>query len=223
MTEQDETAVAVAGAVEGHEEAPSAVGADGLTWRQRRFAKEYAKDFDGSAACRRAGYQGIPGTLGTKAYELLRHPGVKRAVSRACVAIEATVQVKAEQVVGELVRLAMADIREIFDEEGRLVHPREWTDQMASAVSSVEFITREVGQGEVEHVAKVKLWDKPKALELLANHLRLLRSTVEHVNVQERVFESDEQLQMRILALAMDVDAGTRAKVRALLEARETN
>lgn len=49
-----------------------------LTVKQRRFAEEYLVDFNGSAACLRAGYQTkYPNRT---ASELLRNPGVRAAI-----------------------------------------------------------------------------------------------------------------------------------------------
>ncbi|WP_234841144.1 hypothetical protein [Sinorhizobium meliloti] len=41
----------------------------------------------------------------------------------------------------------------------------------AAAVASVEVVTRNIGDGEVEHVHKSKVWDINSALETLAKHL----------------------------------------------------
>jgi hypothetical protein len=41
----------------------------------------------------------------------------------------------------------------------------------AAAVASVEVVTRNIGDGEVEHVHKFKVWDINSALETLAKHL----------------------------------------------------
>jgi hypothetical protein len=40
-------------------------------------------------------------------------------------------------------------------------------DDLAPAISSVEVATRQTGEGDVEHVSKVRLWDKNAALKLL--------------------------------------------------------
>ena len=51
-------------------------------------------------------------------------------------------------------------------------------DDEAAAISSVEVLrerTRKSGEEQIEEqIAKVRLWDKPRVLEMIARHLRLL-------------------------------------------------
>ena len=42
-------------------------------------------------------------------------------------------------------------------------------------ISSIEVATKHAGAGQVEYVAKVKLWDKMRALELLVKYLQLIK------------------------------------------------
>ena len=76
----------------------------------------------------------------------------------------------------EAARLAYSDITELLDGEGRLKPIAEWPEDLRAAVSSFEVTKRNgvVGDDEQEEVLKVHLWDKLKALELLAKHLGLL-------------------------------------------------
>ena len=82
----------------------------------------------------------------------------------------------------EAARLSYSDVRELFDDTGRLKPMKDWPDGIAAAVSSVEVLQRNVtaGDGEQEHVHKIKLWDKPKNLEMLFKHLGLLKDEVQH-------------------------------------------
>jgi hypothetical protein len=43
------------------------------------------------------------------------------------------------------------------------------------SIASIEIATRHVGDGVVEYVRRIKLWDKGKALEQLSKHLGLYR------------------------------------------------
>jgi phage terminase small subunit len=52
-----------------------------------------------------------------------------------------------------------------------LTCPEEWDDDLAVAISSVEVVTRNFGNGEVERVHKIKAWNKNSALEKTATHL----------------------------------------------------
>jgi len=82
----------------------------------------------------------------------------------------------------EAARLAYSDVRDLYDEAGKLKPMKDWPDDLAAAVGGVEFVRRNIegGDGHSDDVIKVKVWDKPKALEMLFKHLGLLIEKVEH-------------------------------------------
>ncbi len=67
----------------------------------------------------------------------------------------------------EMARLAFSDIREIFDADGRLLPANRWPDSIARAVSSTKTKTGNIdkGDGKMDEVVEIKLWDKGRALE----------------------------------------------------------
>lgn len=73
----------------------------------------------------------------------------------------------------EAARLAYSDIRDLCDGEGRLLPMRQWPDHIAAAVSSIKIRMTKGADGE-EQVAEIKLWDKPRNVDLLFRHLRLV-------------------------------------------------
>ena len=82
----------------------------------------------------------------------------------------------------EVRRIALFDIATLFDHEGHLLPVSEWPPEAHSAVASVKVVQRHsrAGDGLMETAYEVKLWDKIRALELLATHLGLLKKKVEH-------------------------------------------
>jgi hypothetical protein len=82
----------------------------------------------------------------------------------------------------EAARLAYSDVRELYTAEGKLKPMKDWPDDLAAAIGGVEFVRRNIegGDGHSDDVIKVKVWDKPKALQLLFQHLGLLKDMVEH-------------------------------------------
>jgi phage terminase small subunit len=76
----------------------------------------------------------------------------------------------------EAARLAYSDVRALYDEQGKLKPVKDWPDDLAAAIGGVEFVRRNVegGDGHQDDVIKVKVWDKPKALEMLFKHMGLL-------------------------------------------------
>lgn len=149
-----------------------AKSATGLNARQTLFVSEYLVDLNASEAAIRAGYSRR--TAGQHGRRLLQNATVLAAIQRAQAARVARVQVRADDVLRELARLAFGDLRNVFDESGNLKRMNELDDTTAAVLSSVEVVTRSAGDGEVEYVHKVRCWDKPRALEMLAKHLGLL-------------------------------------------------
>lgn len=87
----------------------------------------------------------------------------------------------------EMARLAYSDIREVIDAKGGILPIHQWPKELAAAVSSVEVLKRNVasGDGHTDDVLKVRLWDKPKNLEMIGKHLGLFIEKVEHSGAVE--------------------------------------
>ena len=73
-------------------------------------------------------------------------------------------------------------------------------DVTAATVSSIEVVTRKVPGGEeaeVEHVAKIKTWDKQTALVNIGRHLGMFTDKIEHsgaIDLAERLRKAQERL-----------------------------
>ena len=83
----------------------------------------------------------------------------------------------------EAAALAYSDLSAFYDENGDIRPMKDWTPGMRAAVQSMETLDRDITPGERGPAAKVhrlKLWDKPKNLEMLFKHLGLLVEKVHH-------------------------------------------
>lgn len=83
----------------------------------------------------------------------------------------------------EAAALAYSDLSAFYDDKGEIKPMSEWTPSMRAAVQSMETLDRDITPGERGPAAKVhrlKLWDKPKNLEMLFKHLGLLIERVQH-------------------------------------------
>lgn len=82
----------------------------------------------------------------------------------------------------EAARLAYSDIRELFDAQGNMLPVKQWPDHLAAAIASVEVVKKNLttGDNKIDDVIKVRVWDKPKNLEMLFKHLGLLAEKLEH-------------------------------------------
>ena len=168
-----------------------------LTPRQRRFAEEYLVDLNATQAAIRAGYS--PRTAEVQGSRLLSNANVQRATAAGMAARSKRTEVAADRALLEIARLGFSDLRRLFHEDGRLKHPCEWDDDTAASVASIEVVTRNLGDGVVEYVRKIKLWDKGKALEQLSKFLGL-GSDQEGPSEQPRALShlSDDELIERV-------------------------
>ncbi len=151
-----------------------------LTPKQEAFCREYLKDLNGTQAAIRAGYSAK--RADAIGYENLRKPDIAQAIQQAMTERSKRTEITADRVLSEIGRLAFADIRSVFDENGRLLPVHMLPAEVAASVSSIEVVTSKVPGGEpadVEHTAKIKFWDKRGSLELLGRHLKMFTDKVE--------------------------------------------
>jgi phage terminase small subunit len=84
----------------------------------------------------------------------------------------------------ELRTLSMSDLREAFDDNGKLKHPKEWPDSFAKVVGSLEVFEEFKGHGQdreyIGDTKKLKMWDKLKAIELIGKTIAAFTDKKEH-------------------------------------------
>lgn len=105
-------------------------------------------------------------------HENLKKPEIAAALSVAMAERSERTKIDQDRVVLEIARLAFSDVRRLFD-GNRLKRMDEIDDDTAAAISSVKVSTRQIGEGEVEHVAEIKLWPKTSAIEMASKHVGL--------------------------------------------------
>lgn len=165
---------------------------------QARFVVEYLKDLSPTKAAIRAGY--AEGSAESKGYALLKVPKVREAIDDAIRRRSERVEIRTDDVLRELLRLATVDIGQAFDEQGRLKPMHEMPADVRRAIASVETIELYGGDGrervEIGQIRKIKFWDKTKALEMLGRHLKLFTDRVEHsvsMTLEQLVLASGEK------------------------------
>lgn len=170
-------------------------GKTGLSPKQQRFVEEYVVDLNATQAAIRAGYS--PKTAEQQGPRLLGNVRVAAAIEKAKAKVTAKTEITAERVLAELARIGFMDPRKLFTEGGNLRSIHDLPDEIAACISSIEVIAKpavdEDGERTVEHVHKIRLWDKRGALDLLGRYLALfverkqvdVRQTVEHIAVQD--------------------------------------
>lgn len=164
----------------------------GLTPKQQSFVDEYLVDLNAKQAAVRAGYSRK--TAEVQGSRLLRNAQVRKAVNEGKKERSERTRTTADEILLELRKIALADIAEAFDDEGRLRPLREIPAEVRKAISGVEVSQEFEGSGRNRYhsgdLMKVKFWEKTKALELLGKHLRLFTDRVQvDTNVSIRVVD----------------------------------
>jgi phage terminase small subunit len=164
----------------------------GLTPKQERFIAEYLIDLNGTQAAIRAGYSAK--TAGVQAEALLRKPEIERSVKEGQAKRLDKAELTAVRVLEEMRRLAFSDVRQLFDASGNLKPLHELTAEESACIASLEVIIKnaQAGDGKTDTVHKLRVWDKPRVLEMLGKHFALLTERVE--------LSGDAALMARLLA-----------------------
>lgn len=149
----------------------------GLSPKRLRFCQEYLVDLNGTQAAIRAGYS--PRSANEQAARMLAQDSVARYVQSQMDKRAAKLEIKAQDVLRDLDRIAHADIRKLFADDGTVKPPADWPDDVAMFVASIEveeLFDPPFGKDrtQIGVVKKVRLWPKVESLKLLAQHLKLL-------------------------------------------------
>lgn len=152
-----------------------------LTEKEKSFTREYIIDKNGAGAAMRAGYSSR--VAKQQACTMLQRDIVRNEVDRLLRAQAARTEINGDRVIKEIAKLAFSNIRPLFNSDGVLKDISTLDDNVSASVSSVESLEEYDGHGNqrvlVGNTKKVKMWDKPKALEMLGRHLKLFTDIVE--------------------------------------------
>jgi phage terminase small subunit len=163
--------------------ASDAGSADGLTDAQERFCQEYLLDLNATRAYRAAYPKAKQKSAESCASRLLSNAKVAQRVQRLVEARNARTTVTADDVVRELAAVGMSDVEDLeFAGDGRLVVRRGGNPLARRAVASVKFKRVKMGKGQSVSVleeAEIRLWNKPEALRMLAQHTGVLREQID--------------------------------------------
>ncbi len=142
--------------------------------RQPRFVREYLRDLNATAACRRAGYQGE--RLDQMGYENLRKPEIATAVQAGLRAVNERLDVRAEDVKRELGLLGRSDIGNYvkWGPNGlEMIPSDEIHPEHRAAIAEIEETIIPRKNGEPIRRLSFKLHEKKGALDSLAKHFGL--------------------------------------------------
>ena len=141
-----------------------------LTHKQAIFVQEYLVDMNGTQAAIRAGYS--KSTARQIATENLSKPDINEAINHAIAERLQRTRTTADGVLHRLVEIDQLDIKDLFDEAGRLKPIHQWPDSWSRSISSFEL---KMPNDDDPHTAslKIRLPDKLKNLELIGRHTQV--------------------------------------------------
>lgn len=145
-----------------------------LKAKQSRFVDEYLVDLNATQAALRADYS--EKTAYSQGQRLLKKVEIQSAIQERMNGRSNRTQITADEVVLQLARMGMSDVRKLFTPDGRLKAVHDLDDDTAAAVQSIEVITKmipghEGEEPEVEYLHKIKMIDKIRPLELIGKHM----------------------------------------------------
>lgn len=171
-----------------------------LSKREEAFAKSYAAHENGTKAATEAGYS--KRSAHSQSTVLLKRPEVQERIFALRMAASLRTNVTVDRVLLEMARVAFADVRNIFDDDGNLLPPKEWDDETAASIVGLD-TTQSVLQIDdrtqvTNHLSKVRRADKMAALDKLARHLQIYNDKI--------TFEGLDQLAERLARARLRLD-----------------
>lgn len=174
---------------------------------QAQFCIEYCKDFHGTKAAERAGYE--PTSAAAQSTKLLKQPHIKKAINDQLRAMQRRTMITADKVLVEMYEIGMCDVRHAYNDNGTLKDIKSLPTPLAKAISEVtcdeiyEYnpITKE--KELIGYTRKLKFHSKIEALKSLGKHFGLMPDKLqvdgevkhEHTHTVEP-FDINERLDM---------------------------
>jgi len=144
-----------------------------ITDKQKIFAAEYVKDFNGTQAALRAKYSAK--TAEQQASRLLSNVKVQAEVAKLMQKRVEKIEVDANYVLQRLVEIDQMDLLSIMTDDLAIKPLSEWPSVWRRTISSVEVLEEFADvageRASIGFIKKLKLPDKVKNLELLGKHV----------------------------------------------------
>lgn len=159
-----------------------------LTEKQELFCQLYLIDFNATKAARDAGYS--EDTAYSIGWENLRKPEIQARIAELRQQAGKDFNITRERIAQELALIAFGDTKGLFDENGSLKSPEDWTYE-GKMISSYEESLTEFGDentGGTKKTKKVRQWEKTKALEQLCRLMGYnAPDKIDHTTLGEKI------------------------------------
>ncbi|RAK01614.1 terminase small subunit [Aliidiomarina maris] len=163
-----------------------------FTDKERLFCYEYPIDKNATKAAKRAGYSA--NSASKIGWELLQKDKLRDRIDEMMADTFQKLELNRENIIQELLALAMSDIGEMFNPDGTLRPLHEIPAATRRAISAIDVDELFEGKGDdreqIGYTKKLRLWDKPKSLELLGKHLKMFTDKVE-LSQRPKVYRRD--------------------------------
>ncbi len=149
--------------------------------KREAFAQHIANGHTAATALKAMGFSNRSST----SWDLAQDPLTVKRVRELVALRLAAAGVSAERTKHEIARVAYADVRKIFTEDGQLKPIHEIDDDTAAAITSITVQRKNIGTmkaPELVDVMKIKFASKMDALGLLAKHFKLVNDEGDGVN-----------------------------------------
>lgn len=165
-----------------------------MTKKQKRFVEEYLIDLNATQAAIRAGYS--PESAYSIGSENLKKPEIRACIEKAMAERSKRTGVNQDRIIMELAKIGFLNPKDLVNFDEATVK-EEAAEEDLAAIASVRVKSFPTKDGEgIER--EIKMYDKPKALELLGRHLGMFKDKVEVSGLEEEKKKLDDiLLQMR--------------------------
>jgi phage terminase small subunit len=159
----------------------NAMSAERLTGKQQLFIAEYLNCLNGAEAARLAGYSGSNETLAAVGYENLRKPHIAAEIER----IMQDKIMSASEVLMHLTDIGRGDMDDVVDANGNVDLKKAREKRKTRLIKTIRQRTittsSEDGEGSDIYETRIEMYDRIKALTLLAKYHDL----VNHIKVDD--------------------------------------
>lgn len=145
----------------------------------QRFVDEVLKDFNVKAAYQRIRPEVTEKSAEALGSKMLRNIKVQELIAQRIKQLTESTDTHVIKALTEARRIAFSNIKQLFDDDGKLKDIKDIPDEAAACIASIEIETLYEGRGEgripIGTTRKVKLWDKNSALDKLFKYHALYK------------------------------------------------
>lgn len=146
------------------------LNSEALTPRELLFVNEWLKDENVSRAYLAAGFDCTERSASISGSQKLSDPRIRAYLSSVRESDDIRYELDRDAIIRETNRIALFDVRKLFDADGKLLPIKDLDDDTAAAISGFDFEQIKVGRGDdqliIGNTAKMRFVNKVSALDM---------------------------------------------------------